>query len=609
MTSRTDSAKPDSDQPGAPSNPAPPGKAAVQGTPATGFESVAKSSTQPLLDYQWLLGFVKPHQGRLVAVLILSLFSTGLGLAQPYLSKFLIDEGLLAKQFSQVLTFCGLMVLTGLIASLLGALNRWHYVDVSAHILHALRESVFSHLLRLPPTYFNRTQGGDILARLDGDISEVQRFAVDTLLAFVNGVLALLGALILMLTLSVPLSLLALILLPANALFLRTMRPRVERQTRTVRERASALTAFFFERLGAVKFIQSVGAEPRETRQLRQLNDAFRQDTLRLQMVNYATSAVPGFFTSINTALVFIIGGWYAIQGALSIGALIAFSAYMVRATGPIQTLLGLYVAWQRAQVSLRRVQEITRIQPTVRVPDKPRPLPPQASGRLHFEHVAFRYGPDSKAVLKDITIAMPAGKKIALAGVSGVGKTTLIDLLQRHYDPSGGRILLDGINLRQLDLNELRRRIVVVSQDTTLFAASVLDNIRYAAPGASHEQVIEAARLAKVDEFAQQLPQGYRSNIGPRGNTLSGGQRQRIAIARALLQNPLVLVLDEATSAVDAGTEAEIIQAIDRLFGHRTRLLISHRAETLQGADVVLQLIEGYLIPQSHNENRSTLH
>ena len=578
------------------------------GLTANGGTSAGQAGSPPL-DYRWLLGFVRPHRARLLVVLLLSLIRTGLGLAQPYLSKFLIDDGLLGQRFDLVLWFCGLMVGAGLFASLLGGLNRWQYVDVSARILHALRESVFAHLLRLPPTYFSRTQGGDILARLDGDIAEVQRFAVDTLLAFVNGVLALIGALLLMLSLSLPLSLLALLLLPANALFLRFMRPRVEQQTRTVRERASAVTTFFFERLGAVKFIQSVAAEPREAGRLHELNNAFRTDTLRLQMVNYTTSAVPALFISINTALVFIIGGWYTIQGTLTVGTLIAFSAYMARATGPVQTLLGLYIAWQRAQVSLQRVQEITRLQPAVRLPDKARSLPPTACGQLHFEHVAFRYEADPKPVLKDITIALPAGKKIALAGVSGVGKSTLIDLLQRHYDPSGGRILLDGVNLRQLDLAELRRRIVVVGQDTTLFAGSLLDNLRYAAPAASDEQIRQVARRAQVDEFARQLPQGYASDIGPRGSALSGGQRQRIAIARALLLDPLVLILDEATSAVDTQTEAEIIKAIDQLFADRTRLLISHRSETLQGADVVLELIGGYLIPQDRSAQRGLMH
>jgi ATP-binding cassette subfamily B protein len=558
----------------------------------------------------WLLSFVRPHRVRLAAILLLSLVSTGLGLAQPYITKYLIDDGLLAGRFDIILWLCALMFLVGIAASLLGALNRWHYVDVSARILHALRESVFSHLLTLSPTYYARTKGGDILARLDGDIAEIQRFAVDTFLAFVNGFLALLGALALMLGLSWELTLLALALLPANILFLHIMRPRVERMNRSVRERASNITAFFFENLSAVKFIQSVAAEQRETQRLGDLNEVFRQDMLRLQMTNYATGAIPGLMTSFSTAAVFIVGGYMLIQHQLSLGTLIAFSAYLARATGPLQTLLGLYVALQRARVSLARVQEVTQTRPAIVPPVAPVAFPVNTPGAIYFKQVSFRYSADSPEVIRNVDITLPPGKKIGLIGDSGVGKSTLIDLLHRHYDPDVGTILLDGIDLRQLEPGELRRRIAVVAQDTVLFSGSVIDNIRYAAPYLSDELAMKAAKLARVDEFVKHLPRGYQTDVGSRGTRLSGGQRQRIAIARALLQNPLVLILDEATSEVDQFAETQIISAIDQLFAKRTRIFISHRPQTLKGADVILQLIDGRLIPQGlTGQQQETVH
>ena len=488
------------------------------------------------------------------------------------------------------------MFAAAVVASLLGALNRWHYVDVSARILFALRAAVYAHLQRLSPIFYARRPGGDIMARLDGDVAEIQRFAVDSLLALVNGGIALLGALALMVSLSWQLSLVALVLLPAEFLFLRVMRRRVERRTRTVRERASDLTSFFFDTLPAMKFIQSVGAEGRMGGRLSDLQDLFRLDMLRLQMTNYVTGAVPGLMTSFSTALVFIAGGYMMIEGRLTLGTLIAFSAYLGRATGPLQTLLGLYVASRRARVSLDRVMEMRRERPAVESPATPWSLPPAAAGALHLEGVTFRYDGDSPPVLRGGAVAIPAGAKVGLAGESGVGKTTLIDLLQRHFDPDEGRILLDGVDLRALDLGELRRRVAVVAQDTVLFSGSVLDNIRFAAPDASEADVRRAAALARVDEFVEALSQGYETDIGQRGTALSGGQRQRLAIARALLQDPLVLVLDEATSAVDRETEIEITEAIDRLFPSVTRIIISHRPGALEGVDMVVELEDGRL-------------
>jgi ATP-binding cassette subfamily B protein len=286
------------------------------------------------------------------------------------------------------------------------------------------------------------------------------------------------------------------------------------------------------------------------------------------------------------------------IEGNLTLGTLIAFAAYLGRVAGPVQTLLGLYVAAQRALVSLRRVVELTAERPAITAPAVPRALPAVGRGEVRFEGVRFGYRDDD--VLRGVDLVVRPGEKLGIVGLSGAGKSTLIDLLLRHHDPQAGRILLDGVDLRELDLKELRRAAAVVAQDVVLFRGSLLDNLRYAAPQASEAEALDAARRAEVDAFAQALPEGYASEVGTAGATLSVGQRQRIAIARALLQDPRVLVLDEATSAIDEATEARIVRAIDALFAGRTRIVISHRQATLAGVDRLIALEDGHLVERS---------
>lgn len=545
---------------------------------------------------RWLAGFVRPHVTRLSAVLFLSFLATALSLAQPFITRYLIDDGLLGGNMAIILMLCGVLLMAAIVSTLLSGVNRWQYVDLSARVLFALRESVFAHLQRLSPAWYARARGGDVLQRLDGDVAEIQRFAIDALLSLVNGIIALTGTLVLMAMLNWKLSLLALAIIPAQLLFLRYMRPRIEERTRTVRERASDLTSFVMESLGAMKLVQAVGGEARQAEALGGLHETYRGDLLRQQMTGFVTTAVPGLLTTLSTAIVFSIGGWMVIDGELTLGALIAFSIYMARASGPVQTLLGLYVATRRARVSLDRVMAIMNEEPAVSASTNTRPLPVGAGGNIVLDGVSFAYESGSAPILHNLCAEFPAGQKVGLVGASGVGKSTLIDLLHRHYDPDEGRILLDGIDLADLDPAELRRRIAVVAQDTVLLSGSIAGNIRYAAPWADEAAVLEAARSAQVDEFAGAMPNGYDTNVGARGTALSGGQRQRIAIARAILQDPLVLILDEATSAVDRETESSIGAAIDKLFPDRTRLVISHRAETLAGADPIFDMKDGAL-------------
>ncbi|MBK5534323.1 ABC transporter ATP-binding protein [Pseudomonas sp. TH08] len=542
---------------------------------------------------RWLYGFVRPQRLAIAGLLGLSVCASLLVLVQPWLVKLLIDDGLLARNFPMLVTIAVLMIIAGLLGTALSGINRYLHTRLSGRILFALRDDLYRHLQTLSPSFYGQRRIGDLMSRLDGDVAEIQRFAVDSLFSAVSSVIGLVVAIAMLFTLSWKLSLLALVLIPLDVLWLRWMRRKVERDVRQLRERSADMSSFMVETLPVMKFIQSAGQQQREARRLENLGQGYMNQLLRLQVTEFFTQAVPGTLTSLSRACAFLIGGYWVVQGTWQLGALIAFSTYLGMAVGPVQSLLGLYVAIQRMTVSLGRVMELRGEEPTVRSPVSPQPVP--VSGELRFDNVHFSH-PGRPSTLSGIEATIPYGLKVALSGGSGVGKSTLIDLLQRHHDPQSGRVLLGEVDLRELDLFELRRRIAVVSQDIVLFRGSLADNLAYAVPDASREAVAEVARLAQLDSLIASLPEGLDSPLGERGQQLSGGQKQRIAIARALLQDPLILVLDEATSAVDETTEREVIEAIDRLFAGRTRILISHRPSTLADADLRFELLDGVL-------------
>ncbi|MEE4145318.1 MAG: ABC transporter ATP-binding protein [Halieaceae bacterium] len=541
---------------------------------------------------RWLFGFMRPRGAGLLALLVLSVTTSLLVLVQPYLTKLLIDDGLLARRFDTVLLLVAAIFTVGLVATLLSGVNRYFYTRVSGYILFDLRESVYRHLQTLSPAFYARNRAGDILSRLDGDVAEIQRFAVDSLFAAVSAVLGLLGTVGFMLLLSWQLTLVLLAIVPLHWLYLRYMRPRVQAQTRRLRERSSDVTSFLVETVPAMKFIQAVGAEPREANRLGLLNKLYLGDLLQLQLVEFATAAVPNTLTSAARALVFAIGGYWVIQGQMALGSLIAFSTYLGMAVGPVQGLLGLYMSLYRVQVCLERVRYLMDAAPDVipsgrRVPDE------GLRGGLELRDVSFRYPGSDHDILLQASASFPAGSSIGFYSPSGSGKTTLVDLLLRHYEPGAGQILVDGVDIREFALGDWRRRIALVAQDIVLFRGSILENIRYARPDATDDEVRHAVRRARLDALVARLPEGLDTPVGERGTRLSGGEKQRIAIARALLQRPLLVILDEATSAVDVEIEREVMQAVDELFVDRTRLVISHRQSALDNCDFRLT-IEG---------------
>ncbi|WP_322047782.1 ABC transporter ATP-binding protein [Paraburkholderia sp. J67] len=558
---------------------------------------LAKTDDRPRLEASmaWLYSFVRPQRLAIAGLLGLSACASLLVLMQPWITKEMIDRGLIGRNFSMLFVLALAMIGAGVVSTLLGGVNRYLHTRLSGRVLFALRSAVYAHLQKLPPSFYGRRRIGDLLSRLDGDVAEIQRFALDALFSAVSSVIGLIGSVALLLTLSVKLSLLVAVLIPFEALWLRWMRRKVERGARGLRESAADMSSFLVETLPAMKFIQASGQQDTERVRLEHLGERYMDRLLKLQITEFVTQSVPGLFTSISRAGAFLLGGYWVVQGSWQLGALIAFTTYLGMAVAPVKSLLGLYVALQRMTVSLTRVVELQHEPVIVQESETPRDAPEDST--LEFHDVWFSHEERAHGVLRGASAVLPAGRKIALAGASGAGKSTLIDLVQRFYDPQHGTLRLGGVDLRDLKLDDLRRRVAVVSQDIVLFRGSLADNLRYGAPHASREQIAQAVRAAQLDSLVATLPDGLDSQIGERGQQLSGGQKQRIAIARALLQEPSILVLDEATSAVDEATEREVIAQIDTLFATRTRILISHRASTLAHADLHFDLIDGRLV------------
>ncbi|WP_286239224.1 ABC transporter ATP-binding protein [Neptuniibacter halophilus] len=553
--------------------------------------------------FRWLYSFVRPQKKSILGLLLLSMCASLLVLLQPWLTKMLIDDGLLAKDYSALVTIAIGMIFVGIFSTALSGVNRYLHTGLSGRILFALRNDLYQHLQGLSPLFYGRQRIGDLISRLDGDVAQIQRFAVDSLFSAVSSILGLVGAAVMMLLLSWKLSLLVLIMIPLEVLWLRWMRQKVEVQTRRLRERSADISSFLVETLPAMKFIQSVGQEPRERKRLEGLNQEYLGDLLKLQVTEFFTQAIPNTLTSMTRASAFLIGGYWVIEGQWQLGSLIAFSTYLGMAVGPVNSLLGLYVAVQRMSVSLGRVNELRLHQPDVSASASLQADLPAGFGELRISGLDFAYPGRQEKVFDQAELYIPGGSKVALSGTSGVGKSTLVDLIHRHFEPAGGEILLDGQPVNSIAPALLRTQVAVVSQDIVLFRASLKENIRYAAPSASDDEVEQAARAAQLNGLIEHLPQGLDSELGERGQQLSGGQRQRIAIARAILQKPRLLILDEATAAVDEQTEAEVIAAVDHLFSQQTRILISHRASTLLGVDQHYQVEGGKLKPVAVSE------
>lgn len=564
-------------------------------------ESTGNEGTRAL----WrALAYLWSYKWETLGAFLALLLASAANLIAPQLIAYAVDSGISARRLDVILLVVGGLVAVALLRGLFTFLQGYLAERASQGVAYDLRNTLFAKIERLSFSYYDRAETGQLVTRLTSDVEQIRTFAGSGVVQLASAAVMLVGTTVLLLILNWQLALVALGVVPAIfALLLRFIR-RIEPISQSVQQTLGWLNSILQEDLAGIKTIRAYSREDYETARYGAVNDKLLEKNLTVLHTYVNTFPFVFFLANFGTLAVVLYGGLQVMGGSLSVGELIAFNTYLAFLLFPILTIGMLAENISRAEASSQRVCEI--LDAPLGVQDAPNAKPLSLiSGRVEFDDVHFRYPGSEKEILRGISFAVEPGQTAAILGTTGSGKSTLVNLIPRFYDVTGGSVKLDGHDVREVTLSSLRSQIGIVLQETLLFSGPVRDNIAYGRPGATQEEIEAAARAAQADEFIRALPEGYGTVVGERGIGLSGGQRQRVAIARALLIDPRLLILDDSTSEVDAETEAAIRESLDRLMRekHRTVFVIAQRISTVRDADLILVLNEGEIAARGTHE------
>jgi ABC-type multidrug transport system fused ATPase/permease subunit len=585
----------------------------------TSVSSRSRSSRSPASTRGLVADLARPYRGWLVIILMAMMVETAASLAGPWPLKIVLDHAigrhpapewmvrllgpaLVANGPALAATAALGMVLLAALEGLASYVDNYYTESVGQWVANDLRMRVYAHLERLSFNYYDTHQTGLLLSTMTDDVSTVQDFVSSSTLSILVDLMTIVGMLGLMFWLNWDFTLVIVAITPFLLLFVARFRSAVKRATREVRRRESDIVAVLQAGLESMRTVQAFGGQDIEAARLSAASRATVRAALTARRVKSLLSPAVGVIVSLCTAMILWRGARLILAGTMTVGSLTVFLAYLAKFFKPVQNLAKMTNAVAQTGVGLERIRSILDID--MRILERPDAREPEPfKGAIDFEHVAFSYTPEVP-VLKDVDFSIAPGQFVGVVGVTGSGKSTIVSLIPRFYDQTGGRILIDGTDIRDYTLQGIRRQIGFVLQDTVLFRGTVRENIAYGQPHATEGQIIAAAKLANADEFIVKMAHGYDTPISERGITLSGGQRQRIGIARALLRNAPILILDEPTAALDTESEKVVMEGLDRLMRGRTVITITHRLNTIRDADQIIVLHEGIVAERgTHDE------
>ena len=550
---------------------------------------------------KWFFSFLKKYRFRIIFALFLVTITSGLALVNPYISGILVDDVINGDKKELLYPLIGLLILTTIIRSMIRYSYLYIFETSSQGMLYTMRDAVYRRLLAQDFTFYNKNRTGDLMSRQTGDMDAIRHFVAYVIYQIYENVLLFSLALIMIFTVNVKLALCMILVLPVTAFTTYRQLKSVKPAFMNIRQRFSSLNAFVQENISGNRVVKAFAKEDYEIQKFNKENDAFRDAELNAASIWKKYVPIFEFLANFLSVVLYLVGGIMVIRGKMTLGNLITVSGYLWMLNNPLRMAGWLANDYQRFVTSIEKIYSTISSKPDITEPTAPIELS-HFQGNIEFKNVS--YCSNGEEILKNINFQVTPGQTVGIIGSTGSGKSTLMNLLCRFYDVTDGEILMDGINIKDLDLYTLRNNIGMAMQDVFLFSDTIEGNIAYGNPDCSFEEVEASAKIADAHNFIAEMPDGYDTVVGERGMGLSGGQKQRISLARALLKDPSIVILDDTTSAVDMETESQIQNALHSLGQSRTIFIIAHRISSIKDADQILVVDDGRIVESGTHDS-----